>query len=634
MFQILRREGETQAMIIQALYERYQQLAQDPESGISALYSSVSKVSFVLLLRPDGQLEQVRELREQKGKKLVPRQMIVPEQPGRQSGIKPYFLSDKPDYLLGYVPAEKDGGEPDAKKLADARRKFEASAELHRSVLSGCDDAGAQAVLAFFNKWDIEQGRNHQELLHIKSDLDKGTDCNLVFQLAGDSILVHERPVIRRAWTSYCEREKDSSGPEGQCLITGKTGEPIARTHEIKIKGVRGAQSAGAALVSFNADSFLSYGKTQSFNAPVGKTAAFAYATALNHLLASEKNRIYGLGDMSVVYWAGPSPHSAEAEDLFAAFFTQKQVEEASENAVTNEVEDALKRIRQGLPLQPEIQSANDTPFYVLGLSPNNARLSVRFFWQGTFGAVFRQLARHAEDLAIAAGGNASRRIPTLYRILEETRRIGSDGKKVGDPPPPGLSGEMFRAVMEGRAYPQSLYMAMINRIRADRIVNPLRAAIIKAYLSRYARAYQHMGLKEVLSVSLNEKTTNAAYRLGRAFAVLERAQQEAAGGYGTLNATIKDRYFAAASSRPAAVFPVLFRLSQHHIGKVKFGFKRDEELQQILSEINEFPVHLNIHEQGLFILGYYHQKDHFFSRNGKENGSSLEEENTPGSEE
>lgn len=613
-------------MIIQSLYKRYQQLVEDPDSGISGLHYSAGKVSFVLILQTDGTLDQVREVREHKGKKLVPKQVIVPEQPGRSSGIKPYFLSDKPDYLLGYTPLGVDRTISDMKKLEDARRKFAKSAQLHHEVLSGCQDAGAQAVLSFFYKWDIENGRNHPELQRIQSDLDKGSDCNLAFQLIGDSVMVHERPLVRQAWTRYCESQKGSTGQVSQCLITGNWGETIAQTHDIKIKGVRGAQTSGAALVSFNADSFLSYDKKQSLNAPVSKTAAFAYATALNHLLASDKNRIYGLGDMSVVYWAEPSPRSVDMEDMFSVFFTQKQEDDARINAVTAEVEDAIKRIREGLPLQPEIQGANETPFYVLGLSPNNARLSVRLFWQGTFGSVFTKLAQHADDLSISTVSNRSFRTPTIYRILEETRRVGSDGKKVGDPPPPGLSGEIFRAVIEGRPYPQTLYMAMINRIRADRIVNPLRAAIIKAYLIRYARASHHEALKEVLSVAINEKTTNTAYRLGRAFAVLERAQQDAAGGYKVLNATIKDRYFASASSRPAAVFPVLIRLSQHHISKLKFGFKRDEELQEILAGVDSFPVHLNIYEQGLFILGYYHQKDQFFIGNKKGEGSSHQE--------
>ncbi|MEY9091620.1 type I-C CRISPR-associated protein Cas8c/Csd1 [Paenibacillus sp. RC84] len=600
-------------MPIRALYERYEQLADNPESGISAMYSSVGKVSFLLILAPDGRLEQVREVREQKGKKLLPRTFVVPEQPGRSSGIKPYFLSDKPDYMLGYIP-EAEAGQG-GKKLADTRRKFEAAAELHHSVLSGCDDEGARAVLAFYEQWDVEQGHHHPELLRIQTDLDKGVDCNLTFQLHGDEGLIYERPPVRSAWIDYCESRKTSSGITGQCLITGKLEEPIAQTHEIKIKGVRNAQSAGAALVSFNADSFLSYGKKQSLNAPVGKTASFAYTTALNHLLASENNRIDGLGDMSVVYWAGTAPHSSEAEDLFGAFFTRRDTEQAQEKSVTEATGDALERFRSGQAVTGDAEGQREIPFYVLGLSPNNARISVRMFWQGNFGRMAAHLEQHARDFEMTAGEGRGWKTPTLYRILEETRRVGGDGKKVGDPPPFGLSGEMFRSVVEGRQYPQSLYMAIINRIRADGIVNSLRAAILKGYLTRYARFSKNSVLMEVLSVSLNESTQNSAYRLGRAFAVLERAQQEAAGGRKKLNATIKDRYFSAASARPAAVFPVLFRLSQHHISKAEYGFKRDEELQHILSGVQAFPRHLNNHEQGLFVLGYYHQKEQFYSK-------------------
>lgn len=599
-------------MIVQALHQRYVDLAANPDSGVSPLYFSVGKVSYVLELDRDGTPVNLLDIRDMDGKKLRPRTMMVPEQSARANGINPYFLVDKAEYAIGYFVASASESET-AKKAADAGKKHDASQKLARQVLEGLDDEAAIAMLRFYDRWESADVRRHPLLQPYLNELDKGIDTNIAFRLRGSPVFLHETEAIKQAWIKYRQQQDSEAGYEAQCLITGLQNVSIARTHE-KVKGVRNAQQAGASLVSFNFQAAVSYDKEQSYNAPVGKTAAFGYTTALNHLLASSRNRML-VGDMTVVFWSGKTAAAEELEPFFASFFEQSQLaEETEDKDLTAQLQSVLMRIRSGDKLDKKMIPYGDTPFYVLGLSPNNARVAVRFFWQGDFGEMVDKLGRHASDFGLKGNDEWREFTPTVYRILAETLRVGGDGKKVGDLPPL-LGGEIFRAVLQGAAYPYSMYTSILNRIRTDGIINHLRASILKAYLIRYSRIHCVDKLKEGLTLSLNVEAQEPAYRLGRLFAVLEKAQQEAAGGPNRLNATIKDRYFNAASSNPAAVFPILIKLAQHHIGKAKFGDFRDREMQEILDGVDQFPAHLDLQRQGLFVLGYYHQKQHFFQQ-------------------
>ncbi|PRX71641.1 CRISPR-associated Csd1 family protein [Cohnella sp. SGD-V74] len=600
-------------MIIQALHQRYLDLANDSKSEISPLYFSSGKVSYVLEIDEDGTLVEVVDIRDTSGKKKRPETMNLPEQTSRSSGIAPYFLSDKAEYILGYYPLMPQETETQ-KKASDARRKHEASKALACKLLHGLNDISAKAILGFYDKWQPEHAREHPLLVSFQSELDKGIDTNMVFHVVTQETYAHDSPAIKDAWIRFREQEDTSDTFLGQCLLTGDTDVPIARTHD-KIKGIRGAQSAGASLISFNFRSAESYGKDsmQSYNSPVSKTAMFGYTTALNHLLASSRNRTL-IGDMTVVFWSGKPAVANEVEPILASFFSSTS-EPSEDLNLTEQINGILQRARKGKHVDTAMLPHSDTPFHVLGLSPNNARTSVRFYWQGNFGDLVVKLGQHASDFALDGYKSRDEETPTTHRILQETMRVGGDGSKVGEAPPSQLGGELFRAVIEGMAYPYSLLTLIVNRIRADGIINTLRASIIKAYLLRYNRIQRRDRLKEELTVSLNLQAKEPAYRLGRLFAVLERAQQEAAGGAGKLNATIKDRYFSTASSNPAAVFPVLLKLSQHHLSKSKFGDFRDREMQDIMQEIRDFPVSLDLHQQGIFILGYYHQKHNYYTQ-------------------
>lgn len=381
--------------------------------------------------------------------------------------------------------------------------------------------------------------------------------------------------------------------------MTGKKGE-IARIHST-IKGVQGAATSGAALVSFNAPAFESYGKEQSYNAPVGTYAAFAYTTALNYLL-SQREYVFQFGDTTVVFWAESSEESYQKAFSWC-------VEPRKDN------QDTLKDIFQNLQALKididEVQLDSNQRFYILGIGPNAARLSVQFFYEDNFGNIIRNVARHYSRMEIVKPPWEEREYLGLWAMLFETVNRKSKDKK----PAPNLPGAVMRAVLSGGRYPENLYIHVIMRIRTEQgNITWGRAAIIKACLIR-----NHHLQKEEEFVGLNEETNDVAYILGRVFSVLEAIQWEASG---ELNSTIKDRYFNSACAMPYAVFPRLIAMENNHIRKFekqKEGKKLYYEalLTQLLWKISNFPKRLSPEEQGRFILGYYHQSQKKYGNKG-----------------
>lgn len=599
-------------MIIQSLYQRYNNLVQDPASGISPPHYSVANVSFVLEIDEHGNVTNVVDVREDKGKKKVPIHVVVPDQgEGRSSNIKPYFLCDKAEYLLGHCT--------DPMKERDAVRKFESSKQLHISLLKESNCAEATAVKNFFINWNRDAFESDPKLKNLTEQLVQSTDNVLVFRLQGSRNLLHDNVVIRNIWARHNEVDDDSKLQFGQCLIIGEQQVPISRIHSV-IKGVKDSHTAGARIVSFNCESFTSYGKEESYNAPVSQQAAFGYTTALNHMLASPKHTMRNIGDMTVVFWSDPVKSTDNEHERFFKGFFVDEAPEKEDMGLTEQVKGGIDRIRKGMKLAPDMLDTRNVPFYVLGLSPNNARLSVRFYWQSEFGSILDRIMEHVEEMAIEKPSFEHQGHPPLFYVLGETVRKGKDSK---DKISPSLAGDWFRAIIQGTMYPYSMIQAIIQRIRVDGIINSTRVSVIKAYLIRYARIHRLSELKEVLTVSLNKETTNTAYRLGRLFSVLERAQEDASNV--KLNATIKDRYFSSASATPSVIFPILMRLAQHHMSKAEYGNLRDREIQEILQGVEEFPKHMNLNQQGLFILGYYHQKQYRFTQKTETKGEDNE---------
>lgn len=574
-------------MILQALTRYYEDLLSRGE--IAAPGWAPAKISLALYINENGELTQIVPTMDEvsKGKKTVfqPQLITLPAAVKRTVSIAANFLWDNSAYLLGI----DQKGKPER-----SRECFAAAAKLHHAVLDSVDSPNARAILAFFDTWKPEHAAEHPALIRQLDDVTAGG--NLVFRVDGRK--VEKDTAICEAWQRY--QDGGESGVLMQCLVTGKEDE-IAAVHP-SVKGVRDAQSSGAALVSFNAPAFCSYGREQNYNAPVGKYAAFAYTAALNHLLA-DSDHVQHIGDTTVVCWA------EGAEDIYQSFGMAALFGGEVPGLSDNDLRAALKRLANGLPCD-DLGVDPNRPFYILGLAPNAARLSVRFFLRDSFGKLMENVDAHYARLEIAG---AKYSILPLWALLNATVR---DSKK--QVPSPVVSGATVRAVFSGTPYPVSLMEAVLLRIRAERDITWGKAAIIKAY---YLKNPHEDCPKEVLTVSLNEASTNPAYTLGRLFSVYEAVQQAANPG---INATIKDKYFNSAAAMPASIFPVLNNLCQKHLRKLDARQRvyYDKQIMKLKGVLNEnYPARMTLAQQGSFDLGYYHQtQKRYTKKEEKEN--------------
>ena len=520
--------------------------------------------------------------------------MLVPGEakpPG--AGINPGLLWDNQTYLLGRQPEDK----PDGFGL----KRFESFRQRHVDLADTINDPEFTAVCQFLSQWSPDQLPEHPILNEI------GTGFG-IFAIQGEKRAVHENKRVQAWWLTSQSIDDDEPTVNAQCLISGEDG-PIARLHP-KIKGVTGSQSAGAAIVSFNANAYESYGKTQSFNAPVGESAAFQYGTALNSLLTgpqSAKHRIR-IGDTTTVFW---TDKPSLVEDCLADIFGSgsQAAEEIQDIGKREQIKRLLEAVRSGGRYQELGES--DTPFHILGLAPNAARVSIRFYHRSTIAELLDKLHDHQRCLEIVrefsqpvGKRQADSEFPAIWQILRETARVA-------DEIPPLLGGALARSIIEGTPYPEGLFSAIIRRIRADRTINYLRAAIIKATLVR-----NH---QQTIPIMLDPTNTDPAYLLGRLFSTLEKTQEDA---LGNLNAGIRDRFYSSASATPAAVFPRLLRTYQHHLSGLNGGAKvnRERLIQEILSSVDAsgFPNQLSLKNQGIFAIGYYHQRKDFFTAKPK----------------
>ncbi|RMB08096.1 type I-C CRISPR-associated protein Cas8c/Csd1 [Eilatimonas milleporae] len=585
-------------MILTALARHYDRLVADGAPGVPSFGYSTEKIGFCLILRPDGTLAgDPVDLRSEPAKKPRFRPVNVPRPVKRTSGIAPNFLWDKTSYVLGLsARASPRTGEEHA-----------AFKTFHRDEIGETDDAGLTALLHFLDRWTPGDG-------DAFANRDDVLDANMVFRLDGDACLLHDRPAARDIWT---RRLRQTGGASAPCLITGETA-PIATLHPA-IKNLRGGQSSGGSIVSFNLEAFTSYGKRQGDNAPVSERAAFAYTTALNHLLRQRGRQCFQVGDASTVFWADMPRADEEAtlRALMGEASPDTDTARTGGDGDANTPDDAdlpkrleavLTRIEQGRPLDAAMAGLKlthpDTRFYILGLAPNAARVSLRFWHVSTLGDLARRFVRHYRDLMIHP--EPATAFPAPHRLAWE---LAAQGKSENIPPL--VAGQIMQAILSGGPYPAGLIGAVLMRIRADHKINGLRAGLCKAYLNRESRL---SGRGEEIAVALDRENTNAGYRLGRLFAVLESIQQKALPG---INATIRDRYYGAASATPAGVFPVLLRGAGHHLSTIRkdktttgLAVHFEKEIGDILNGLPpRFPGQLAIEDQGRFVIGYYHEK-------------------------
>ena len=580
-------------MILQALVRCYESLA--AAGKLEKPGWSMVKASWGLELTPEGQIQRLwpLEIADAKGKKR-PQLIKLPAQTKKTVGVVSNFLCENSSYILG----RDNKGKPER-----SLECFKACAARHREILAEVDHPMAKAILRFFAGWDPQTAEENAVLAPEWEEILKGG--NLVFCM--DGVYAQNVPEIAQAWDeAYADDEKAEMG---RCLVTGQKA-PVAILHP-SIKGIVGAQPSGATLVGFNAPSLESFGKDdrdkqgQGRNAPVSTYAAFAYTEALNYLLR-EPAYHSRLGDTTLIYWA------EGAEEEYSSAMAGMMF---SDNMEQEDLKDVMEALSSGktvlwnkLPLNP----ANR--FYILGIAPNAARLAVRFFLQNTFGSFAANLDRHQKRLEIVRPAFDEREGLSVWSLLRETANPNSRDKK----PPEPLVGALLRAVLMNALYPAELFAQTEIRLRAEHEVSRGKAAILKAYLTRNVvemKAENAHPYEEVLQVELNENTTYLPYRLGRLFAVLEALQQKANPG---INATIKDRYFNSACATPAVVFPALIRLAQNHLNKLDGGFKvyYDKLITGLFNTMDEsYPARLSLQDQGIFQIGYYHQKQKFFTK-------------------
>lgn len=568
-------------MILQALTQYYEELL--AAGKITRPGWAKAKVSFALDLDDAGQVRQLLHLQRevQRGKKtaLVPQELDMPSPVKRTAGVAANFLCDNSSYLLG---ADEKG------KPTRSLECFSAARALHLALLKAVDSPAAQAIVRFFETWDPAQAAEHPALREDWADLMKGGNLTFWYRDAPAAA----DPAVAAAW----QRQYESGGEDAEdalCLVTGQH-TTLARLHP-SIKGVAGAQSSGASLVAFNAPAFCSYEHEQGANAPTGEYAAFAYATALNTLLA-DRDHVCRVGDTTILFWA------ANAEAAYQDFMMYSLF---NDHYSEGDILSTLHSLAKGESVdwdQARLDPA--TRFYVLGLAPNAARLSVRFFWQNNFGTLARNIARHYERLDIVRP--SFDKFPTLpiWRLVQETVRRPAPGASPADPSP-RLAGDLLLAVLNDALYPATLLDGVSLRIRAEHDVTRGKAAILKAY---YLRNSSDQNIKEVMTVELNEQSAYLPYVLGRLFAVLEAVQQSANPG---INTTIKDRYFNSASATPASVFPLLLNLAQKHLAKLDGGLATyyDKKITELNSRITcTLPARMSLPEQSAFQIGYYHE--------------------------
>ena len=569
-------------MILQALVKYYEDLAKQDKAARKGWCQS--KVFHAIELNEDGTIKTIISLKteEERGKKKVwvPVLLNVPEMVTRSLGVNSNFLCDNAKYILG-IDDEEITKRP--------RECFLAAREKHLSILGSSDGIMAKAICSYFEKWNPEKAKEDAVVKAYWDELNEGG--NIVFSIRGK--FAQDDEEIKAMWET--RQDQDGERVEGTCLVTRERTE-IARIHR-GIKGVPGAQSSGASLVSFNEKSFESYGKEQSYNAPVGKYAEFAYTTALNYLLNQREYR-FQLGDSMVVFWAESGEEGYQK--TFLEWLNPKKDNQ-------EEMEKIFGNLKKGLHVDlSDIHLNPEQKFYILCLAPNAARLSVRFFYQNSFEKILENLGKHYKRLDIVRPQWEDLSYLGINKMLNETVNQKSKDKT----PVPNMAAMVLKAILDDTRYPESLYTDTLIRIRAEQgNVTGGRAGIIKAILIKnynWKEGEEYMGL--------NEECTESAYVLGRIFAVLEFIQKDANPG---INTTIRDKYFNSACATPGSVFPILIKLKNSHLKKVERedGGKKifyEKSLTELINKLHTdetgFPRRLSLEEQGKFILGYYHQ--------------------------
>lgn len=571
-------------MILQSLKEYYDRKAADSESGIAPYGWERKEIPYLIVIDRMGNLVSVEDTQEKVGKKLRARQFTVPQSVKRTVGIAPYFLWDNVEYVTGVSCKGKDVSENHA-AFMERIRPF-ADIPAIGAVVRFLESEGSLSRLESFDAWTEAQK----------------TCAFVAFKFVGEDGTIFNDSDVK----SVVDREisvKTEGGEEVVDLVSGER-DVVALLHPA-LKGVPSANTTGSNIVSFNFAAATSFGKKQGENSPIGVRSAFEYTTALNTLLAKDSKQKMMIGDATVVFWTG---RDDAFETELAGFFSEPPKDEP--DRLVQNVAALFKSPRTGSAAFTD----DSTTFYVLGLAPNAARLSVRFWHIGTVAEMANRFRSYFEDLSIVHGPKDKDHL-SLWRLLVSTAVQGKSENIA-----PNLAGNVMRSILEGLPFPETLLQAVLMRIKAEHEVSYPRAKLIKGCLNR-KWCFTNPKNERNLTVSLDVQNVNIGYRLGRLFAVLEKIQEAANPG---LNATIRDRFYSSASSMPTSVFGNLMRLSNHHLSKLRkekpgYAVNLEKLMQEVVSGVSSFPAHLSLDDQGQFAIGYYHQRQDFFTKKDAE---------------
>jgi len=568
-------------MILQALYDYYQRKASDPNNFIAPEGWEWKDIPYVFIINKEGKFIAIEDTREGEGRNKRAKRFLLTQSVKRTVGKAANLLWDNIEYALGANPRNRD----------DVGERFKLFKEKINNEIDIEKKLNVKYLINFLENNPVEQIEKSDYSELWKKLLEENPF--IVFKIDGEihSCICDD---IRDKITS-----NESGALDGICLITGNKAN-IARLHPA-IKGIRGGNTQGGALVSYNLPSFNSYGKKQNYNSPISQSAAFAYTTALNILTGRDSKNKITIADTTVLFWAEKKPEENSPDEVLSWLIAFQKTDEDNPDKGINIIESFINSIFTG---QRPVDKTNH--FYVLGLSPNAARISVRFWKAPSVEEFGMNIKKHFNDFEIVHGPKEQKYL-SLYQILSSTA-LQYKMENV----PPNIAGNVIESIIDGSTYPQTLMQQCIRRIRAEQNVNRARAAILKAYLNRKIRI-QKLNQKEI-TMSLDPINTNVAYRTGRLFAALEKIQEEANPG---INATIRDRYYGAASSSPITVFPRLLSLKNSHLKKLNEGRKIyfEKLIGVIISEIKSFPANLSLNEQANFAVGYYHQRQDFFTK-------------------
>ncbi len=586
-------------MLIKALTDYYDILAQEgkvPYEGFSA-----QNIHYKVMLNSDGTIEDILNcqekniIKDKKGKEKIiyePVNEIFPAR-NQKPGIAAEILEHRPKYLFGLSYNSKNDTLVVEKEKKSEKLLFDYCKETNLDFIEGVNSEVALAYKAFLENWSPENEKDNTKLKELGKNLDKS---NFSIALSGNpKNTLHRDKAVMAKWSEMQNNRNVSENTvTGVCSVTGKANQPIARTHKNKIKGILGGQPTGCVLIGTNNTAEESYGKIKAFNSGISEECASKYTKALNYLLSDNQHKAL-VDDMTVVFWAEDN-NSDECSDIFAQFFNDKEDAET----VNLNLKKVFEYLKEGK--KPDIKDYFEnlnSIFYVVGMTPNSSRISIRFVYRNSFGNILEGICRYYEDIMLE---NTEKQI-LLWMLKKELVSPKSKNEKI----PPNLLTDIFKAILWGQKFPNFLLNTVVRRVKTDKFENYVRVGILKACINRQKG-------KDDIKMALDKTNDNPAYLCGRLFALLEEIQRRAAYP-AKLNRTIKDAYYASACSNPSRVFPTVMKLSEHHISKIENPVWFEKIKGEILDKLGqEFPGTLNLTEQGTFIIGYYQQKQDFYS--------------------